>query len=205
MAIILYSYPYCPYSHRCRFVFGEKEMEAELREVNINEKPEELALYNPYNQVPVLVDRELYLYESNIIAEYLDDRFPHPQLMPPDIVLRARLRLLLFKLDAEVFPSLRFLILKPRMKQEQADICRQRIREGIIQLFDMMPKSTRFIIDRDFTMLDIVLAPMLWRLDYYGIQLPSRVRTAVYKYADRIFERPSFIKSLSVAERAMRE
>ena len=97
MMVVLYSGSYCPYSHRCRFVLNEKQMESnvDVRDVDLNNKPEELALYNPYNRVPVLVDREVRLYESNIINEYLDDRFPHPQLMPNDIMKRAKVRLVM--------------------------------------------------------------------------------------------------------------
>ena len=205
MPITLYSYMYCPYSHRCRIVFCEKEMEADIQEVDINDKPEVLADYNPYNEVPVLVDRNAYFYESSIINEYLDDRFPHPQLMPTDIVARGRVRLLLYKIDSEIFPFLRQLVLRRKIKKEQADKARQRIVEGLMELSNVIPKGNRYIIDKEFTMLDVALAPLLWRLDFYGIHLPQRAATPLLKYAERVFSRPSFINSLSVAEKPMRK
>lgn len=206
MPITLYSYMYCPYSHRCRIVFNEKEMGAgDVREVNINDKPAELELYNPYNQVPVLVDRDKHFYESNIINEYLDDRFPHPQLMPADIVEKAKVRLFLHRLDQEIFPHLRKLVLQRNIRKERADAARQRIIEGLMQLSQLMPKGNRYLIGKDFTMLDVALAPLLWRLDFYGIHLPQRAAMPLLKYAERIFSRQSFIDSMSVVEKSMRK
>lgn len=205
MAIILYSYGYCPYSHRCRIVFCEKEMEPEIREVDINAKPEDLAVYNPYDQIPVLIDRDLVLHESNIINEYLDDRFPHPQLMPADIVLRAKVRLLLYKMDMEIFPHLRTLVLKRNLKKERADLARKRIVAGLTELAALLPKNYRYLVDKEFTMLDAALAPLLWRLDFYKIKLPTQSAVFLYKYAERVFSRESFINSLSVVEKSMRK
>ena len=185
-------------------VFREKEMEADIREVDINEKPEELAIYNPYNRVPVLKDRDLILYEANIINEYLDDRFPHPQLMPTDIVLRARVRLLLHKIDAEIFSHLQTLVVKRNLKKERQDVARKAITAGLTQLAGLIPKNYRFLIDKELTMLDVALAPLLWRLEFYKIALPPRVASALYKYAERVFARPSFIESMSVVEKSMR-
>lgn len=204
MPIILYSYGYCPYSHRCRMVFREKEMEADIREVDINDKPEELAIYNPYNRVPVLKDRDLILYEANIINEYLDDRFPHPQLMPTDIVLRARVRLLLYKIDTEIFSHLQTLVMKRNLKKDRQDAARKAISAGLTQLSGLIPKNYRFLIDKELTMLDVALAPLLWRLEFYKITLPPRVAAPLYKYAERVFSRPSFIESMSVVEKSMR-
>ena len=180
-------------------------MEAEIREVDINNKPEELSIYNPYNQVPVLVDRHLVLHESNVINEYLDDRFPHPQLMPSDIILCARVRLLLYKMDTEVFSYLRALVLKRHLKKDRADIARKRIAAGLIDLAAQLPKNYRYLVDKELTMLDVALAPLLWRLDFYKISLPTRVAAPLYKYAERVFSRQSFIESMSVVERSMRK
>lgn len=205
MPTVLYSYGYCPYSHRCRIVFREKGMEAEIREVDINAKPDELVLHNPYNQTPVLLDRGLTLYESNIINKYLDDRFPHPQLMPTDIVLRAKVRLLLYKIDAEIFPHLRSLVMKRNLKRDRADVARSRIIAGLSELATQMPKSSRYLVDKEFTMVDVALAPLLWRLEFYKIQLPPRIAPPLHKYAERVFSRESFIESMSVVERSMRK
>lgn len=207
MSVILYSYDYCPFSHRCRIVLKEKEMHtADIRSVNIHDKPEELAMYNPYNQVPVLVDRHLYLYESNVINEYLDDRFPYPQLMPSEIMARARVRLLLFQMDTEIFPHLKLLVEQGSGgDKKKAERAKKMISEGLTQLSTMIPKSTRYLVDKEFTMLDVALAPLLWRLDYYKIKLPVSAQKSLLKYSERVFARQSFIDSLTIGERKMRQ
>ncbi len=202
MPIVLYSGDYCPFSHRCRIVFGEKEMTPEIRSVPLSKKPEELAIYNPYNNVPVLVDREVRIYESNIINEYLDDRFPHPKLMPTDIVLRARVRLMQHWLEKEIFNNVQ--VLEKRSDKNRTEACRKRIREGLLQLMGTLTKNNRYIIDREFTMLDVSLAPLLWRLEYYRISLPPKA-APLLKYSERVFSRPSFINSLSAIEKVMRK
>ncbi len=101
--MVLYSGTTCPFSQRCRFVLFEKGMDFEIRDVDLYNKPEDIAVMNPYGQVPILVERDLVLYESNIINEYIDERFPHPQLMPADPVMRARARLFLFNFEKELF------------------------------------------------------------------------------------------------------
>lgn len=101
--MVLYSGTTCPYSHRSRFVLFEKGMDFEIRDVDLFSKPEEIMAMNPYGQVPILVERDLILYESNIINEYIDERFPHPQLMPGDPVDRARVRLFLLNFEKELF------------------------------------------------------------------------------------------------------
>jgi len=101
--MVLYSGTTCPFSHRCRFVLFEKGMDFEIRDVDLFNKPEDISVMNPYGQVPILVERDLILYESNIINEYIDERFPHPQLMPADPVQRGRARLLLFNFERELF------------------------------------------------------------------------------------------------------
>jgi len=98
----LYSGTTCPFSHRCRIVLYEKGMDFQILDVDLMNKPEDLAVMNPYNRTPVLVERDLILYESNIINEYIDERFPHPQLMPADPVMRARARLILFRMENEI-------------------------------------------------------------------------------------------------------
>ncbi|MDM5146809.1 glutathione S-transferase N-terminal domain-containing protein [Candidatus Persebacteraceae bacterium Df01] len=203
MPIIFYSGSYCPYSHRCRIVLGEKQMEVDVREVDLNNKPEELALYNPYNRIPVLVDRDVKLHESGIINEYLDDRFPHPQLMPVDITLRAKVRLMSYLIDREIFSHVDTLENKTAKKQKQ-DIARQRIREGLLGLVNHLSKGNHYLVDKEFTILDAALAPLLWRLEHYRITLPPKA-VALSKYAERVFARPSFNDSLTTIEKAMRK
>src|SRR5574338_1327523 len=104
--MVLYSGTTCPFSQRCRFVLFEKCMDFEIRDVDLYNKPEDISIMNPYGQVPILVERDLILYESNIINEYIDERFPHPQLMPADPVMRARARLFLFNFEVELFSQI---------------------------------------------------------------------------------------------------
>ena len=104
--MVLYSGTTCPFSQRCRFVLFEKGMDFEIRDVDLYNKPEDISIMNPYGQVPILVERDLILYESNIINEYIDERFPHPQLMPADPVMRARARLFLFNFEVELFSQI---------------------------------------------------------------------------------------------------
>ena len=203
MSITLYSGSYCPYSHRCRIVLSEKQMDVDICEVDLNDKPEELALYNPYNRVPVLVDRGLKLHESNIINEYLDDRFPHPQLMPTEIMNRARVRLTMYIMDCEIFSQVDLLEKKTTKKQRQ-DAARQKIRDELLKMVGYLSYGNHYMIGDEFTILDAAIAPLLWRLEHYRISLPSQA-TALSKYAERIFSRPQFGESLTTIEKAMRK
>lgn len=205
MIVVLYSGSYCPYSHRCRIVLKEKQMESgvDIQEVDLNNKPEELALYNPYNRVPVFVDRETKLYESNIINEYLDDRFPHPQLMPTDIIKRAKARILMYQIDREIFQYVDILE-KKNAKRDRREIARKRIMENLLMFVRHLARDQKFLIDDEFSLLDASLAPLLWRLEHYKITLPPKA-WPINKYAERIFSRPAFGESLTSIERAMRK
>lgn len=205
MLVVLYSGSYCPYSHRCRIVLKEKHMESgtDIRDVDLNDKPEELAMYNPYNQVPVFVDRDVKLYESNIINEYLDDRFPHPQLMPTDIMLRAKVRILMHVIDRELFRYADILE-KKTSKKHQRETARKRIAENLIMLSQNLTRGNKYLADNEFTLLDASLAPLLWRLEHYRISLPPKA-LPLKKYAERIFARAAFGDSLTSIEKAMRK
>ncbi len=187
--MVLYSGTTCPFSHRCRFVLFEKGMDFEIRDVDLYNKPEDILVMNPYGQVPILVERDLILYESNIINEYIDERFPHPQLMPGDPVDRARVRLFLLNFEKELFVNVS--ILESRADKEQ----RQDDGEGTrphprptTQLAPVFLKN-KYMLGDSFSMLDVAIAPLLWRLDYYGIEL-SKNAAPLLKYAERIFSRP---------------
>ncbi|MGI9307107.1 MAG: glutathione S-transferase N-terminal domain-containing protein [Gammaproteobacteria bacterium] len=203
--VVLYSGSYCPYSHRCRIVLKEKQMESgfDIKDVDLNNKPEELSLYNPYNQVPVLVDRDVQLYESNIINEYLDDRFPHPQLMPTDIMLRARVRILMHVVDRELFRHADVLERKTA-KKHQREAARKRIAENLMMLSQNLTKGGKHLVDNEFTLLDASLAPLLWRLEHYRVPLPPKA-LPLRKYAERLFSREAFSESLTAIEKAMRK
>lgn len=194
----LYSGTTCPFSHRCRIVLYEKQMDFQVIDVDLLNKPEEMAIINPYNHVPVLVDRDLVLYESNIINEYIDERFPHPQLMPPDPQTRAKARQLLFTMEQELFSHIN--VLEKNLKT--ADKSRLHIRDRLTDLSGMFNKQ-KYLMADEFSMLDVAIAPLLWRLDYYGIELP-KTASALMKYAERIFSRQGFIDALTPTEKAMR-
>ena len=191
----LYSGITCPFSHRCRFVLFEKGMDT-------FNKPEDLAVINPYNQVPVLVERDLILYESNIINEYLDERFPHPQLMPADPVMRGRGRLVLFRLEKELFVHVATLENQAATAKEQAK-AREAIAQGLTMIAPAYAKN-KYVLGDDFSMIDVALAPLLWRLEHYDIKL-GKSAAPLLKSAERIFQRPAFAEALTPAEKAMRK
>lgn len=200
--MVLYSGNTCPFSQRCRFVLFEKGMDFEIRDIDLYHKPEDINVMNPYGEVPILVERDLVLYESNIINEYIDERFPHPQLMPPDPVERARARLTLFNLEREVFVHVKTLEDR-NSTEEQREAARQKIRDSLVGLAPVVAKR-KYLNGDEFSMLDIALAPLLWRLSYYGIELPPAAMP-VQKYAERVFSRPAFIEALTPSERVMRK
>ncbi len=199
--MILYSGIACPFSQRCRFVLYEKGMDFEIVDVDIFNKPEDLAIMNPYNQVPVLVERDLILYESNIINEYIDERFPHPQLMPGDPVLRARSRLFMYSFEKELFSHVQTLERSDASNKEQ-NLARNAITEQLTMIAPVFSKQ-KFMLGEEFSMVDVAISPLLWRLDHYGIQLNKNV-APLLKYAERVFQRQAFIDALTPAEKAMR-
>jgi stringent starvation protein A len=194
----LYSGTTDPFSHRCRIVLYEKGMDFEVIDVDLYNKPEDIAIVNPYNRVPVLVDRDLVLYDSNIINEYIDERFPHPQLMPPDPIMRARARQLLHTFEHELFSHIETL----EKGNKAAEKARNLVREHLTQLAPVFAKQ-KFMLGDEFSMLDVAIAPLLWRLGHYNIEL-ARGAAPLMKYAERIFSRQGFIDALTPAEKIMR-
>jgi RNA polymerase-associated protein len=202
--MVLYSGTTCPFSQRCRFVLFEKGMDFEIRDVDLFNKPEDVSVMNPYGQVPILVERDLILYESNIINEYIDERFPHPQLMPGDPVARARVRLFLFNFEKELFVHVTTLESRATKSNEKAlEKARSAIRDRLTQLAPVFLKN-KYMLGEDFSMLDVAIAPLLWRLDHYGIDLPKSA-LPLAKYAERIFQRPAYIEALTPSEKIMRK
>lgn len=196
----LYSTITCPYSHRCRIVLHEKDMDFEVIDVDPNNKPEDLAVMSPYGKAPILVERDLVLYESNIINEYIDDRFPHPQLMPADPVMRARARLLLYRFEQELFCYIDAIESTDAKAAEKA---RTAIAENLTMIAPIFEKQ-KFMLGDEFSMLDVAIAPLLWRLEHYGIKLPKQA-APLLKYSERLFSRPLFIDALSASEKVMRK
>lgn len=196
----LYSGTICPYSHRCRIVLFEKGMDFQVIDVDVFNKPEDLAVMNPYNKVPVLVERDLILYEANIINEYIDERFPHPQLMPADPVMRARARLFLHRFEQELFCHIDGLESGVAKTVEKA---RAAVRENLTQISPVFNKQ-KYMLGDEFSMLDVAIAPLLWRLDHYGIQLDKEA-APLMKYAERLFSRPAYSEAMTPSEKAMRK
>ena len=199
--MFLFSGSTCPFSHRCRFVLNEKACDFEIQDVDLYNKPPEIDAMNPYGDVPILVERDLTLYNPNIINEYIDERFPHPQLMPADPIQRARARLFLYTFERELFSFVRVLENRDETEKRKA-IARNQIREQLMQLSPVFAKN-KFLMGDEFTMLDVMMAPLLWRLGYYGIDLPKSA-APLLKYAESIFARPAFIASMTPSEKVMR-
>ena len=195
----LYSGASDSYSHRTRIVLFEKDVECQIVEVDPNKKPRELADLNPYNQVPTMVDRDLVLYESSIINEYLDERLPHPPLMPVDPVSRARARLMLLRFDRDWYSLL------PEIEstdKKSGQRVRNILRDGLSVVSPIF-KDQAFALGEEFSLVDCSLAPILWRLDHYGVQLPRQAKP-ILDYAERLFARKAFKLSLTEVEKEMR-
>jgi RNA polymerase-associated protein len=188
-----------PYSHRTRIVLFEKDVECQIVEVDVSKKPRELADLNPYNQVPTLVDRDLVLYESNIINEYLDERLPHPPLMPVDPVSRARARLMLLRFDRDWYNLIPEITEGDKKTAQRARVV---IRDGLSVISPIF-KDQQFILGEECSLVDCALAPLLWRLDLYDIELPRQAKP-ILEYADRLFARKAFKLSLTEPEKEMR-
>ena len=193
----LYSAPACLQSHRVRFVLAEKGIKVDI--VNIAEDESaaaDLAELNPYNEAPTLVDRDLVLYDPTVINEYLDERYPHPPLMPVDPVSRAQLRLVHHRVLRDWY-SIATQIEKAVGKKAEA--LGKQMRESIIASNDLFKINT-FLLSDELTLVDCTLGPLFWRLSHYGIKL-GKPATSIENYAQRIFSRASFKASLTQAER----
>ena len=195
----IYSSPICPWCHRTRIVLAEKDITCETVDVDLNKLPEDLAELNPYNSVPTLVDRDLVLYDSRIIIEYLDERFPHPPLMPVDPVSRAKTRIALMRVEHDWYPLMHDILTKSEKVVTKA---RKELRESLIASAEVF-KAKPYFLSEDFSLVDATIAPILWRLPVLGIDLAKEAKP-VLAYADRIFKRKTFVESLTEAEREMR-
>jgi stringent starvation protein A len=194
----LYSDPTDPYCHRVRLVLAEKNITYEVEDIDPLNVPEEVMELNPYGTLPTLVDRDLKLYESRIIMEYLDERFPHPPLLPVDPVSRSTSRLLMYRVDNDWYTLMDTIF---NGKKEAAK-ARKELRESLITTSPVFSAKPFFMSD-EFTLVDCAIAPLLWRLPELGVELPGSAK-GILDYSKRLFEKDSFIKSLSEAEQEMR-
>jgi RNA polymerase-associated protein len=195
----LFSAPDDPWSHRTRIVIAEKAIDIEIVDVAPGKYPEDLLDLNPYHTTPTLIDRDLVIYDSRVIMDYLDERFPHPPLMPVDPVSRARTRLALYQIEHDWYDLARKLDAPGTKDTAQL---RKVLRDNVIgstELFKLKP----FFLSDEFSMMDATVAPILWRLPRYEIDLPPQA-APILKYASIIFSRPAFRTSLSESEREMR-
>ncbi|MBD3649153.1 MAG: glutathione S-transferase N-terminal domain-containing protein [Pseudomonadales bacterium] len=202
-SMIFYSDGNDHYSQRVRLVLAEKGVAVEIVDVDPAHMPEDLVDLNPYNSLPTLVDRDLVLYESMVIMEYLDERFPHPPLLPVYPVARAQSRLLVYRIERDWCGNVDTIV-AGRSKDTVIDRCRKELRESLIAIAPVFSEKPYFMSD-EFTLVDCCVAPILWRLPELGIDLPPKQGKPITDYMDRIFSRDSFQASLSEAELDMRD
>jgi len=193
-----FSSPVDPECHRARIVLAEKDIAVEIHDVDVDNLPEDLIDLNPYATVPTMVDRDLVLYNSRVLIEYLDERFPHPPLMPVDPVSRAKSRLALFRIESDWYTLLADI---ERGTEKKKTLAKKALTESLInsaEVFSAMP----YFLSADFSLLDCSIAPILWRLPHYEIELSASAKP-IGRYMKRVFSRPSFQASLSEQERDM--
>lgn len=197
----LFSGAGCHYSHRVRIVLAEKNVPVELIDVRDIDPPQELADINPYNSVPTLADRDLVLFESKIIMEYLDERFPHPPLLPVYPVARGESRQLLYRIERDWCPAVDTLLAGAAPKA--AEPLRQKLRDSLLGIAPIFAEKP-FFMSEEFSLIDCCMAPILWRLRVLGVELPDTKQSKpLLNYMDRLFARASFKASLSARERDM--
>lgn len=192
------------YCHRVRIVLAEKGVAVEIIDCKEGEElPEDLATLNPYNSLPTLLDRELVLYESNVMMEYLDERFPHPPLLPVYPVARAESRLFIHRIQKDWCVLVDTLV-AGQAEPEELLRCRKELRDSLVATSPIFSEKPYFMSE-EFTLVDCCLAPILWRLPALGVELPEDQCGPLIQYMERLFERESFQESLSEAEREMRD
>lgn len=188
-----------PWSHRTRLVVAEKNLHIEIIDVQDGNLPEDLLDLNPYQSVPTLVDRDLVLYDSRVIIEYLDERFPHPPLMPIDPITRAQFRVAMYRIERDWY-ALASQIDDP-IDRKGAERARKLLRDSLMATSEVFKAKPYFLSD-EFSVVDASIAPILWRLSSWGIDLPHS--DGIHNYAQRLFSRPAFRHSLSNYERELR-
>ncbi|MDV2858852.1 MULTISPECIES: stringent starvation protein SspA [Oceanimonas] len=183
------------YSHQVRIVLAEKGVSVEISQVEPDSLPEDMLELNPYGTLPTLVDRELVLYQSHIIMEYLDERFPHPPLMPVYPVARGNSRLMMHRIEQDWYA------LAERIQRgDKADEARKELREALLSIAPVFAEYPYFMSE-EFSLVDCYMGPLLWRLPSLGIELSGRGAKEIKAYMVRLFERDSFQASLTETER----
>ncbi len=196
----LYSGNTCIRSHQVRIVLAEKGILTEINNIEGSDVPEDLMALNPYVSLPTLIDRELVLYDSRVIVEYLDERYPHPPLLPVSPVERAKLRLGLATLERDIVGPAVALDAVLGTRAENAH--RKKLKSQIVSSADLFGVQ-RFFLSDEFTIVDCVLAPILWRLELFGIELSGDLKP-ISNYMSQIFSRNAFKDSMTEDEDEMR-
>lgn len=202
-SMTFFSDPRDHYSHRVRMVLAEKGVAVEILDADGRNLPEDVAALNPYQTLPTLLDRELVLYESTVIMEYLDERFPHPPLLPVYPVARAQSRLMMHRIRKDWCARLD-LLMAGKGRETTLEKARKELRESLLAVSPIFAEKP-FFMSEEFTLVDCCVAPILWRLPEAGIEMPDRQTRPLKRYMQRIFERDTFQASLSEAEMEMRE
>ena len=197
--LTLYSASDCVHCHRVRLVLAAKGVVYDLVTVNPRSPPEDLLDLNPYNSVPTLVDRDLVLYDTGVICEYLDERYPHPPLMPVDPLSRARLRLAIMRIERDWMGFVEQINAGGR----PAETARKRLREALLSSIPLF-KAAKFFLNPELSLADCALAPLIWRLPSLGVALPREAHVII-DYGERIFRNPGFTRSLTPEEKLLRE
>lgn len=199
-AMTLLSGPLCVFSHCCRIVLLEKDIEPTIEYVSERDDPMRLGEHNPYGETPTLIDRDLTLYDITVITEYLDERFPHPPLLPVDPIGRAKVRLMISRVTRVWLMPVSELgeTAKPELPAE----LKKSLRDGLLALSPLFTRS-RFFHENDYTLADAYLTPLLWRLPMLGVTLP-KAGNPLLAYGERMFKRSAFIGSLSPREADLR-
>lgn len=202
-SMTFYSDPASHYSHRVRIVLGEKGVTVEVKDCDPASVPQDVTDLNPYNNLPTLVDRDLALFgDPNIMMEYLDERFPHPPLLPVYPVNRADCRLYMHRIQHDWCSLVDVIVAKD--SAEAVVKARKQLAEGLIAISPIF-KDKPFFMSEEYSLVDCVLAPILWRLPDLGIDLPEAECKDLHAYMARVFEREAFQQSLSEIERDMRD
>lgn len=188
-------------SHRTRLVLAAKGVSYDFIPVDPMRPPEDLMDLNPYHSLPTLVERDLVLYAASVVSEYLDERYPHPPLMPIEPIARARLRLAMLRIEHDWVPQVQAMQLG---NKAQATAARKRLTELLVQSVPVF-KASKFYLNTEMSLADCAMAPIIWRLEALGIPLPKDGAKAIEEYGNRIFRNPGFVRSLTEEEKKLRE
>ncbi len=199
----LYSSENCLDSHRVRVVLAEKGLNVEIIHIEQDRSAiGDLAELSPYGETPTLVDRDLVVYGTWVVTEYLDERYPHPPLMPVDPVSRSRLRLASYRIHRDWIENGR--VIETSSGPKRVETARKQLRDSVISADPLFAVSP-FILNEELSLVDCTLLPLLWRLPCYGIELPPKSTVNLQRYMERMFARDAFQRSLTEVERACRE